>query len=95
MIPSIEAHEPVYRNVDAEESEMVVCELQWNSDKKAFVNHESQEEWILDDHRFQEDSYYMIEGDDTIYDSREEAANAALSESEYFWEDVTIIHNHN
>lgn len=89
-IPSIYALEPVYTSTDSTESSWVECELRWVEERQAFVNYDSDPDWILDEHAYP-DSEYRVDGDDNTYNSLDEAVEAALSESELSREDVSVI----
>lgn len=89
-VPDIIAEEPVYKDSGDEESVIVSCTLEWDEDKGAFINVDSEEGWILDEHRYQQDSSYTVSGES--FSSLEEAQKKALENTDLKAEDATVLH---
>lgn len=89
-VPKIRSIEPVYPSVDSAESILVHCDLVWDGERRVFVNKDSEEDWILDEHGFQ-NSKYIVEG--TTYERMKEAMKQALDGSvDYSSDCLTVVH---
>lgn len=74
-IPPITAVEPVYPTPDASESVWVECELVWDDEREMFTNEDSDPDWQLDEHAYQDSTYYVR---DSQFDTVDEAIREAL-----------------
>jgi len=78
--------EPVFPSVESDESAFVECTIEWDDNRDCYVNYESEEEWILDEHAFA-DASYRVNG--TEFTSLDEAKVAAGAPA-----DATVLHDY-